>query len=297
MKSKLSICVPTFNRKDYLKQTLNSIYAQTYKGYEVIVVDDGSTDGTEEMIKTADYAVRYYWQENRGEAVSRNRLIELARGRFITFLDSDDLLMPDAIERMMNVMEAESGEVVVYGPYLRIDEYGNICGRCKRKLYSGHVTRYLFQDIFIHSCGSMFSKKALEEAGGFEESLPLCADYDLWLRLSLKYPFVALSEPTFKRRRHSTNLSALCSKNQIIQLGVLERFYYEKGGNTVIPEKIAMRRLSREEYRVGKYSLTEKNFALAARYFRASFKRYPSPKALLMLVIPSLKQKINRLLF
>ncbi len=134
MKSKLSICVPTFNRKDYLKQTLNSIYAQTYKGYEVIVVDDGSTDGTEEMIKTADYAVRYYWQENRGEAVSRNRLIELARGRFITFLDSDDLLMPDAIERMMNVMEAESGEVVVYGTYLRIDEYGNICGRCKRML-------------------------------------------------------------------------------------------------------------------------------------------------------------------
>ena len=222
MKSKLSICVPTFNRKDYLKQTLNSIYAQTYKGYEVIVVDDGSTDGTEEMIKTADYAVRYYWQENRGEAVSRNRLIELARGRFITFLDSDDLLMPDAIERMMNVMEAESGEVVVYGPYLRIDEYGNICGRCKRKLYSGHVTKYLFQDVFIHSCGSMFSKKALEEVGGFEESLPLCADYDLWLRLSLKYRFMALPDPTFKRRRHSTNLSKPSSENKIVELQILE---------------------------------------------------------------------------
>lgn len=285
MKSKLSICVPTFNRKDYLKQTLNSIYAQTYKGYEVIVVDDGSTDGTEEMIKTAGYAVRYYWQENRGEAVSRNRLIELARGRFITFLDSDDLLMPDAIERMMNVMEAESGEVVVYGPYLRIDEYGNICGRCKRKLYSGHVTRYLFQDIFIHSCGSMFSKKALEEAGGFEESLPLCADYDLWLRLSLKYPFVALSEPTFKRRRHSTNLSALCSKNQIIQLGVLERFYYEKGGRVLVPKRIAMGRLSRIEHRVGKCFLREKNIDMAAHYFRKSFRRYPNIKSALGLAL------------
>lgn len=279
MKSKLSICMPTFNRKDYLKQALNSIFAQTYKDFEVLVVDDGSTDGTEEMIKTVGYPVRYYWQENRGEAASRNRLIELARGRFITFLDSDDLLMPDAIERMMNVMEAESGEVVVYGPYLRIDEYGNICGRCKRKLYSGHVTRYLFQDVFIHSCGSMFSKKALEEAGGFEESLPLCADYDLWLRLSLKYPFVALSEPTFKRRRHSANLSALCSKNQIIQLGVLERFYYEKGGRVLVPKRIAMGRLSRIEHRVGKCFLREKNIDVAAHYFRKSFRRYPNIKS------------------
>ena len=94
MEPKVSICIPTFNRKDYLKQTLDSVLAQTYKDYEIILVDDGSTDSTGEMVKTYDYPIRYYRQENKGEAASRNRLIELARGQFVTFLDSDDLLMP-----------------------------------------------------------------------------------------------------------------------------------------------------------------------------------------------------------
>jgi len=182
---------------------------------------------------------------------------------------------------MMKVMDAESGDVIVYGPYLRIDQNGNVYGRCKRKLYSGYVAKYLFQDIFVHSGGSMFPKKALEETNGFDESLPVCADYDLWLRLSLKYRFVALPEPTFKRRRHSGNLSGVSSENQIVELHVLERFYYEKGADKAVPHRIAMRRLSKEEYRVGKSYLDDKNFNLAAHYFRKSFHRYPNIKSAL----------------
>ncbi len=138
----------------------------------------------------------------------------------------------------------------------------------------------------------MFSKKALEEVGGFEESLPLCADYDLWLRLSLKYRFMALPDPTFKRRRHSTNLSKPSSENKIVELQILERFYHEKGGSAVIPENIAMRRFSKEEYRVGKYALAEKKLDLAARYFRASFRHHANPKALLKWAFSHLKQKL-----
>ena len=116
--------------------------------------------------------------------------------------------MSDALERMAAVMKSEPEDVVVYGPYLGIDENGNVVKKSKRKLYSGRVTKYLFEDIFIHSCGSMFPRKALEGTEGFDESLRVCSDYDLWLRLSLKYRFIALEEPTFKRRRHSENLSA-----------------------------------------------------------------------------------------
>ncbi|MHC4527215.1 MAG: glycosyltransferase [Planctomycetota bacterium] len=279
MEPQVSVCIPTFNRKDYLRQALDSVAAQTYNDYELIVLDDGSTDGTQEMIRSCGGHVRYYWQANCGEALTRNRLIELARGQFITFLDSDDLLLPDAVERMAKVMEAQSGKVVVYGPYIRIDEDGGVCGRCKRKLYSGHVTKYLFQDVFVHSCGSMFPKTLLEETGGFNGSLPVSGDYDLWLRLSLKCPFVALSEPTFKRRRHRGNLSCTSSSNQIVELNMLERFYNEKGGNTVVPHRIAMRRLSREEYRVGKYFLREGDFGAADRYFAASLRRHPSIRA------------------
>jgi glycosyltransferase involved in cell wall biosynthesis len=269
---KVSICVPTYNRKDYLRETIDSIFAQTYKDYEVIIVDDGSSDGTAEMIKSSGLAVRYYWQENSGEATARNEMIKLAQGEFITFVDSDDLLMHDAVEKMVNLMEAEGGEVIVYGPYQRIDRDGNIYGRYKRKQYSGYITKYLFQNIFVYSCGSMFPKRVLEKAGGFDASLQVCSDYDFWLRLSLEHRFVALTEPTFKRRRHTGNISAQSTENCIIELKVLERFYYEGGGDKIVPKRIAMRRLSREEYRVVKAALKERKLHMAYEYFLKSFR-------------------------
>lgn len=278
----VSICIPTYNRKGYLKETLESVFAQTYKDYEVVIVDDGSTDGTEEMIKHLGYNTRYHRQENAGDAAARNKLIELAAGKYITFLDSDDLLMPDAVERMTTVMQQEAEPVIVYGPYLRIDQRGSVIGKDKRRLYSGFVTKHLFQDVFIHSCGSMFPKNALKEAGGFDTSLRVCSDYDLWLRLSLKYRFLALSEPTFKRRRHPGNLTVRSLQNRITELVVLERFYYERGGDKVVPKRIAMRRLSKQAYRTGKCALADEP-QKAKELLIKSLRLYPTLKAILYL--------------
>lgn len=281
MSAKVSICIPTYNRKDYLKETLESVFAQTYKDYEVVIVDDGSTDGTDRMIRENGYNVRYYWQTNRGVAVAENKLIKLAGGEFISVLGSDDLLMPDAIARLMNMMLKEEGDVIVYGPHIRIDQDGNICGRDRRKLYSGYITERLFQNIFVHSCGSLFPRRVLEEANGFDESLPVCADYDLHLRLSLKYCFIALPQPTFKRRRHSSNLTNWSYANRLTQLRVLERFYYEKGGDEVVPRRIAMRQLSKEGYRAGRCALREGLQQTACQLLRQSFQRCLNFKSLL----------------
>ena len=294
MRPKVSICIPTFNRKDYLKETLESVFAQTYRDFEVVIVDDGSTDGTGDLIKNAGLKnLRYYWQENAGDAAARNKLIKLAQGEFIVFIDSDDLLMPDAVERMMRVVEERDREVIVYGPYLRIDQEGNVYGRYRQKLYSGDITKYLFQEIFIHSCGSMFPKRVLEIANGFDTSLSVCSDYDLWLRLSLEYCFIALAEPTFKRRRHSSNLSAISFENRLTELQVLERFYYEKGGHNVIPKRIAMHRLGKEEYRVAVSALKEGKLQIAREYLRESFRHYPNLKTLIMILLVKLKQCLN----
>ena len=288
----VSVCIPTYNRKDYLIETLRSVFAQTFRDYEVVVVDDGSTDGTTEKIKSCGYNVRYFWQENAGDAAARNKLIELAAGHYIAFIDSDDLLMPDALERMVKAAEAEDEPVVVYGAYIRIDGQGNVVGRCKRKLRTGYITRYLFEDILVHSCGSMFPKKILQETGGFDTSLPVCSDYDLWLRLSTKYRFIALDEPTFKRRRHSANLSAASATNKMHELDVLRRFYYEKGGSSFVPQRVAMRRFSKEEYRVAKAFLKDSDFRLAAGHFRLSFQQHLNFKALLLWVFSTLQQKL-----
>jgi glycosyltransferase involved in cell wall biosynthesis len=247
----VSICIPTYNRKEFLKETLESVFAQTYEDYEVVIVDDGSTDGTDGMIKDAGYNLRYHWQQNQGEPAARNSLVELARGRYISFLDSDDLLFPDSIERLVTAAEAEPDDVVVYGPYIRIDENGNVCGRCTRKLYSGYITRYLFSDIFVHPNGSLFPKKVFEAVGDFDTSLKV-GDYDYELRASLKYRFIALHEPTFKRRRHSSNISRRSFESCKMQLNMLENFYYNLGGKDVIPQRWAMRRLSKEGYRTGR---------------------------------------------
>ena len=282
MNPKVSICVPTYNRKDYLRETLDSIFTQTYKDYEVVVVDDGSTDGTEEMLKQGNYPIRYYWQENSGDAAARNRMIKLARGEFITFIDSDDLLIHDAVERMMEVMEEEGGDVIVYGPYLRIDQNGIVYGRFKSKLYSGHITKYLFRSIFVHSCGSMFPKSALEEAGGFDTSLRRCSVYKLLLRLSLKYRFIALHEPVFKRRRHSSNVYDSSLEDRKIEYDVLENFYLNDGGKDAVPHRWAMKRLSREGYRAGRAAIKEKKYNEARRLLRKSFGMHPNIKSLIL---------------
>ena len=279
--STVSICIPTYNRKDYLRQTLDSVFAQSYKDYEVVVVDDGSTDGTGDMIKDAGYDVRYHRQENQGEPATCNRLIQLAKGPYISFIHSDDLLVPDAIERMVSAVEAEPENVVVYGNYLIIDEDGNLCGRSKRKLYSGYITKYLFEDIIVHPNGSMFPKKALEEAGGFDATLRACYDYKLELQISLKYRFIALSEPTFQRRRHSMNTSRDSFANHKAELDMLTDFYYHGGGKEVIPRRMAMKRLSRESYRAGRWAIKEGLYEQARQLFRRSWQEYPNLKSLI----------------
>ena len=279
-KPKVSICVPTYNRKYYLKETLESILAQTYKDYEIIVVDDGSTDGTEDMIKQLGVPITYHWQENGGDAAARNKLIELARGKYISFIDSDDLLFPDAIERLVKVMETEAGDVVAYGSYVRIDQDGNVYGKCKRKLFSGSITKHLFQTIIVHSCGSMFPRKILKDGVTFDILLRVCSDYDLWLSLSMKHRFVALPNPTFKRRRHSGNLSTVSFENCLTEFTVLERFYYEKGGDKAVPSKIAMKVLSKEGLKTGRCAFREGSYSQATKLLGQSFRRHPNFKSL-----------------
>jgi glycosyltransferase involved in cell wall biosynthesis len=281
----ISVCIPTYNREHLLKEALDSVFAQTYKDFEVVVVDDGSTDGTREMLERNGYNVRYYWQENAGDAAARNKLIELAKGKYISFLDSDDLLYPDALEQMTSAMPQEAEDVVVYGPYVAIDEKGGILHRRKKKLYSGKITKRLFEDILIHSCGSLFPKKILVEAGGFNTALNVCSDYELWLRLSLKYDFIGLRKPVFKRRRHSGNISKISFANRNTEYDVLEDFYFNSGGKEVIPHRWAMIRLSKEQYRVARSAIRESMKTEACERLRKSLKQHFNLKVILWLGI------------
>ncbi|MDD5134234.1 MAG: glycosyltransferase [Phycisphaerae bacterium] len=285
----VSVCIPTYNRERLLKDTLDSVFAQTYRDFEVVIVDDGSTDGTKQMLEKHGFNVRYYRQKNSGDAAARNKLIELAQGRYISFLDSDDLLFPDALEEMVRAMPKDADDVIVYGPYVAIDEKGDIVHRRKKRLFSGRITTNLFENILIHSCGSLFPKKVLVEQNGFDISLSVCSDYDLWLRLSLKYGFIGIDKPVFKRRRHSGNISKICFANRDIEYKVLEKFYYGGGGKNVISPRLAMKRLSKEQYRAARSALRESFGQTALNYFRESLKKSFDLKTLLWMFIANVK--------
>ncbi len=278
----VSICIPTYNRKDYLKETLDSILAQTYKDYEIVIVDDGSTDGTEDMTANTSYGnLRYHWQQNQGEPTARNKLVELAQGEFITFIDSDDLLFPYALEELLEAVQSEGPDTIAYSSYIGIDEDGAKVKRKQRKLPSGNITADLFEYIHVHSCGIMCTKKLLQEADGFNVSLPVCSPYALWLKLSLKYKFIAVEKPTFKRRRHPGNLSQRSFANCKVELGVLEDFYYNGNGEKMIPQHRAMKRLSKEEYRAGRAAIREGLYDQASQLLGQSFRGHPNLKSLI----------------
>ena len=276
----VSICIPTYNRKEYLREALDSILAQTYKDYEIVIVDDGSTDGTEEMIKNTGYDVRYYWVNHKGQSAARNKLIELAQGRYITFLDSDDLLYPDIVERLMDTINSYGPNVFAYGSYIGIDEKGNDVRKKWRKLPSGNIVTELFEFICVQSCGTMCAKRIYEEAGGFDTSLRRCAMYKLLLELSLKYEFVPVEGPTYKKRRHRGNPDRSFA-NCKIELDVLEDFYFNGGGEKIIPRHRAMKRLSKEGYRAGRCALREGMYDEACQFLSQSLRRYPNFKSLM----------------
>ncbi|MBN1684349.1 MAG: glycosyltransferase [Gammaproteobacteria bacterium] len=281
----VSICVPTYNRKNYLKETLNSIFAQTYNDYEVIVVDDGSTDGTKEMISKLNLPIRYFWKKNEGDAATRNKLIELAIGKYISFIDSDDLLYPDSIERLVASIKPYGESAIGYGGYVQIDAEGQEIKTKQKKLPSGFITAPLFQEILVHSCGSIFPRKVLTERGGFNTTLKVCSDYEAWLDLSMKYIFIAQAYPTFKRRRHNNNLSKPTFENMKLEHDVLWEFYFNRGGNLIIAPKIAALRLAKRKYRIAMAAWHERmNPQIIEKYLWQSIKMKFTLKAVLKLL-------------
>jgi glycosyltransferase involved in cell wall biosynthesis len=277
---KVSICIPTYNREDYLRQAIDSALNQTYVDCEIVVVDDGSTDRSGEIVKSIGRNVRYMWVDHIGQAAARNKLIESARGEYITFLDSDDLLFPDTVERLMNAIETHSPNVFAYGYYVSLGPAGNVLPTKQPKLPSGRITADLFDFIYVKSCGTMCAKGIYEQEGGFDASLTRCAVYKLLLELSLKYDFIPVSRPTYGKRRHASNVLDHSYAGRKTELEVLERFYFG-AGNQMIPRRRAVRRLSQEAYRVGRRAMREGLADEALHHLGRSFSMHPNARSLM----------------
>ncbi len=258
---RVSVIIPTYNRLGFLREALDSVHAQTFQDYEVIVVDDGSTEDIAAGVADHPVRPRIVRQERSGPGAARNRGIEEAVAEKIAFLDSDDLWAPTKLARFIDMLESSPEVRIAYGPMLPIDaERHDVPGRTKR-CHDGRITTQLFLSSFVHVPTVVSYKKTLVDIGGFDPGLPVCEDYDLWLRLSVFEPFALVEEPLAFRRLHGDRLSkSSMARNLSVKADVLRRFRESDEGRRLLPTDVADDRLARvyfvaarEAMRAGRY--------------------------------------------
>lgn len=201
----VSVIIPTYNRADLVQQAVESILAQTWDQYEIIVVDDGSTDDTEHALTRWHGRIRYERQENQGESAARNRGVQLARGAYVAFLDSDDLWLPGKLARQVEVLERNPAAGVVFCRASLIDGDG-------RRLPDNSIfdldglTQVSFEQLCRKSLfapSTVVMRRAVFDAvGGFDEAIRYGEDWDLWLRSALVTSIVGLTDPLASIRLH-----------------------------------------------------------------------------------------------
>ena len=206
----VSVIVPTHNRVGMIGETLQSILNQTFENFELIVVDNGSTDGTEEFVaRFEDPRIRYHWQEDSGlPANSRNVGIGMARGRFVAFLDSDDLWLPEKLELQVRCFEEHPEAGLVYGDAVYMGQTDKEGKSLIRRMVGGNVFADLLVLNRIPTLTAMVRQECLDEVGTFSENPGLrgAEDYHLWLRLAYRYPIYPVRRVVARYRVHESNL-------------------------------------------------------------------------------------------
>jgi glycosyltransferase involved in cell wall biosynthesis len=210
----VSVIVPTYNCARFLGQAIESVLAQDYSDLEVVVVDDGSTDGTEELVRRFPPRVRYFRQDNRGPGAARNLGLARAEGELLAFLDSDDLWMPSKLSRQVEVLERDAECGVVCSDARVIDAEGGLleASNFQRNGFdlsrtNGWVFEYELIQPFILPSSAIIRRKVATELGGFDESLALAQTTDFFVRASYRYRVRCLPEQLVMRRRHDSNIS------------------------------------------------------------------------------------------
>ncbi len=206
----VSVVIPTYNRSAFLVEAVESVLAQTWEDLEIVVVDDGSTDSTQECVRKYKDKVRYLRKENGGPASARNVGVRLARGVYVSFLDSDDQCYPERIELQTDYLESHPEFAMVYSARSWMDADGQPLGVSsdgRHHLPAGEIFLDLFRANYVGSASAVQLRKCcFEKVGFFSESCVPCEDYDLWLRIASEYRIGSLNVPLFRYRLHESGL-------------------------------------------------------------------------------------------
>lgn len=271
-KPKVSIIIPTYNRAHYIYEAVESVFAQTYKNYEIIIIDDGSTDNTRETLKRYGDRIQYFYQKNMGPPAAMNAGVRRAKGEYYVILGDDDALMPDMLERQVGVLERDPDVAFVCGGVHFMDGNGQIyktsrAGRDREKTFKS-----LLFDNFVWHLTAVVRRKVSEEMGHFDEKLATTHDYDLWIRIAIKYRFEYTDAPLARFRRHPGNYSKSLDLHLKDHLAILDK--------PVVREQLTPWEWARfravNYYRFGMFYARTGDYLKAGRnYWRAVF-NYPT---------------------
>jgi glycosyltransferase involved in cell wall biosynthesis len=249
---KASVIIPAYDRADYLKPCIQSVLDQTFTDFELIVVDNGSTDHTRETVYGFGNKVRYFYKEHGPAATSRNWGIARARGPYIALLDSDDLWHRDRLERTVRALDEHQNAGLVHGIAELMDQNGKLIEEESRGLKVAYArqkqTKSLYFDLLkeyaIFSSTVVFRKRCLDQVGLYDESLLSYEDYDWYLRFALKFPFYQMGgSPLASIRRHRGNITQQYNpqENARIYIGILEKHLAEFAREESEPGKRVLR--------------------------------------------------------
>jgi GT2 family glycosyltransferase len=204
---KVSVIIPTSNRRDFVREAIASVLAQTYRDFELQVVDDGSNDDTYAAVQEFD-GVRYVFQPNRGVSAARNRGVTLSNGEFLAFLDSDDLWQPRKLECQVAFFAAHSDARICQTEEIWLRNGVRVNPHNKHRKVGGDIFARSLELCLVSPSAVMLRRKLFEQVGGFDESLPACEDYDLWLRIAATEAISLIETPlVIKRGGHADQLS------------------------------------------------------------------------------------------
>ena len=206
----VSVIIPTYNRETVLPRAIDSVLAQKGVEFELLVIDDGSTDSTRNFSETR-YPVpgaRYFFQENKGPAAARNLGIQEAKGEWIAFLDSDDEWRPGKLKAQLEFFRENPDYLICQTEEIWIRNGKRVNPMKKHRKSGGHIFEKCLPLCVVSPSAVMMHRKLFDEAGLFDESLPACEDYDLWLRIAAKYPVGLIEKPyIFKYGGHADQRS------------------------------------------------------------------------------------------
>ena len=237
----ISVITPVYNGATTIQETIESVLKQTFSDFELIIIDDGSQDSTTEIVsKIEDSRIKLFSYPNAGPAASRNRGIAHAQGKYIAFIDADDLWTPKKLEAQLKALQAHPQAAVAYSWTNHIDDLGQfVCSGLNNNFNGDVYPKLLFRNFLEHGSNPLIRRDVFSEVGNFDESWQCVGveDWDMYLRIAAKYHFVCVPLPQILYRISTNSLSNKIEKMEKAALYVIKKKFFSSSFFPPTPEK------------------------------------------------------------